>query len=248
MPGPVAPGSLAPGSQIPGPQGRVTLWGIEVFLAVAEEGAISAAARRLGVSPSAISQQLTGIELMCQVLSQQLEAKSRPTATRVAEVAQHVRDAIGHTRQLSRGLSPVVLESEGLTSALHELADHARTMFHVDCQFHCESPVRITDHAVATHLFRIAQEAVSNAIKHGRAKRIDIRLRNALGRTIVAVKDHGTGLPPDANRKGGMGLRIMQYRAGLIGGSLVVQRDPEGGTSVVCSIQNAGGETGDVSI
>ena len=181
-----------------------------------------------------LCQQLAGIELMSQVLEQKLVAKSKAKAARAAEIARHVRDAIGHTRLLARGLSPVTLESEGLMSALEELAADTGKMFQVACVFECESPVLVHDHAAATQLYRIAQEAVSNAIKHGKARRIVISLQWVGEQNVLAIKDDGVGLP-NFVPKTGMGLRIMQYRAGMIGGAAMVQRDLDGGTSVVCS-------------
>src|SRR3954471_7986992 len=99
---------------------------------------------------------------MSEILEQKLARKSKADAAAVAEIAKQVREAISQTRLLARGLSPVVLESEGLMSALEELADYTARMFRVRCEFHCETPVLIDDHGAATHLYRIAQEAISN--------------------------------------------------------------------------------------
>ena len=187
-----------------------------------------------------LGQQLTGIELMCQVLEQTLAAKSKAEARHAAEIAQCVREAIAQARGLARGLSPVAVESEGLMSALQELAATTEKMFQISCQFHCDPPVLVSHHAVAMHLFRIAQEAVSNAIKHGQAKRIAIGLRVANERTVLSVKDYGVGFPKKLTGKRGLGLHIMHYRTNLIGGSLVIEKNPEGGTTVTCSIQANG--------
>jgi len=192
--------------------------------------------RRIGQDlHDGLCQQLAGIELMSQVLEQKLAAKSKKEAARAAEISRHVRDAIGHTRLLARGLSPVTLESEGLMSALAELAANTGKMFPVACVFECDSPVLMYDHAAATQLYRIAQQAVSNAIKHGKARRIVISLRSVGEQNVLAIKDNGVGLP-HVVPKTGMGLRIMAYRAGMIGGATMVQRDLDGGTSVVCSV------------
>jgi len=193
--------------------------------------------RRIGQDlHDGLCQQLAAIELMNQVLEQKLAGRSKSDAARVREIAGYVRDAIGQTRSLARGLSPVTLESEGLRSALHELAANTEKMFGVACHLTGEPPLLMHDHAAATHLYRIAQEAVSNAIKHGRAKRIVITLREAGERFVLSIKDDGVGLAKAAAPGKGMGLRIMRYRAGMIGGSLMVERDLDGGTSVVCSV------------
>ncbi len=200
--------------------------------------------RRIGQDlHDGLGQHLAGTELMSQVLEEKLAAKKLETeAARAGEIAGHVREAISQARSLARGLSPVVLESEGLMSALQELAAGTEKMFRINCQFQCRPPVLIGDHAVATHLYRIAQEAVSNAIKHGKTKQVEIRLQAAGEKIILMVKDYGVGLPKILPEKRGMGLRIMQYRAGMIGGTLVVQRDLDGGTSVICSVQNKLGQ------
>lgn len=182
-----------------------------------------------------ICQELAGIEIMSQVLVEKLAAKSRTHAANAAEIGRLVREAITHTRDLARGLSPVVLESQGLMSALEELASGTEKIFRVQCQFRCPTPVPVHDNTVATHLYRIAQEAVSNAIKHGKASAIEIGLTRAPEYIRLSIKDDGIGVPDELPRGNGMGLRIMHYRAGMIGGSLVVQKDAGGGTSVVCT-------------
>jgi two-component system, LuxR family, sensor kinase FixL len=194
--------------------------------------------RRIGQDlHDGLGAHLTGIELMTRGLQQKLAGKSKREAERAGDIAAYVREAIAQTRSLARGLSPVVHEAEGLMSALQDLAFNTGKMFRITCQFDCDPPVLIADYSVATHLFRIAQEAVSNAVKHGKAKQVIIRLSVAGPKIVLMVKDNGLGLPKDLTQTKGMGLRIMDYRASLIGGSLAVQRDLDGGTSVVCSLQ-----------
>lgn len=193
--------------------------------------------RRIGQDlHDGLCQHLAGIELMSQVLEQKLNSRSKADAARAGEIARHVRDAIGQTRSLARGLSPVTLESEGLVSALRELAAGTEKMFGVVCQVGSAEEFETLAPAVSTHLYRIAQEAVSNAIKHGRASRILIRLEFSRGRTLLSVSDNGTGFRFPAPKSNGMGLRIMEYRAGMIGGALSITANPEGGATVQCSI------------
>src|SRR6185503_17562674 len=131
--------------------------------------------RRIGQDlHDGICQHLAGIEMMSQVLEQNLEKKSKAQAAQAEKIATHVRDVIAQTRSLARGLSPLVLESEGLMAALAELAANTEKLFRVKCQFECPTPVYLHDLLTATHLFRIAQEAVTNAVKHGKAKEIEI--------------------------------------------------------------------------
>jgi PAS domain S-box-containing protein len=186
-----------------------------------------------------LCQHLAGIELMSQVLEQKLAAKSKADAARVAEIAGHVREAMSQTRLLARGLFPVTLESEGLQSALEELAMNTEKIFGITCRLVCRGEIKISDLAAATHLYRIAQEAVSNAFKHGKAKEVTIELACGPERFSLCVKDNGVGFSRDAAKNQGMGLRIMQYRAGMLGGTLSVEPNSDGGTSVICLVPAA---------
>jgi signal transduction histidine kinase len=193
--------------------------------------------RRIGQDlHDGLCQQLAGIEFMSRALEQKIAPRSKTDARRVGEIAGHVRQAIRQTRLLALGLSPVTVESEGLMAALQELASNTEKVFQVGCRFECQAPVPVRDPAVATHLFRIAQEAVSNAIKHGRARQIVIRLAQQQKRLLLAVNDNGSGFPQIPPRQSGMGLRIMQSRAGMIGGTLALDNNPKGGGRVLCAV------------
>jgi len=200
--------------------------------------------RRIGQDlHDGLCQQLAGIEFMSQALGQKIAGRSKADAARVGEIAGHVREAIRQTRLLARGLSPVTLESEGVMPALQELAANTEKMFAVACRFECDPPVLVSNPVVATHLFRIAQEAVSNAIKHGKAGHILIRLTRRNGRAMLLVSDDGAGFSEADPKQEGMGLRIMQSRAGMIGGTLVMDNNPEGGARIVCAVAlDAGAE------
>jgi len=124
-------------------------------------------------------------------------------------------------------------------TALADLASRTKALFSIGCRLTCRQPVLIEDNITATHLYRIAQEAVTNAIKHGKPNRIEIGLARTPGRIILAVKDNGSGLPAKPRKKPGMGLRIMRYRAGVMGGSLAIQKTTGRGTTVVCSLQES---------
>lgn len=180
-----------------------------------------------------LCQQLTGVEFLSQALAGQLRQASGAQAERAREIAQMVRTAITHTRELAHGLSPMRLESLGLRGAMHELSERTKKLFGIHCRFICKKPVMSDDDAVNIHLYRIAQEAVGNAIKHGKSKRIDIELSRNENKMVLTVKDFGTGMPRKIRSKG-MGLRVMQYRAGVIGGTLQVEPNPEGGTIIIC--------------
>jgi len=129
------------------------------------------------------------------------------------------------------------LAGEGLPSALEELAKTTRDRFKIRCRFASKGPVAVESSVTATHLYRIAQEAVSNAVKHSRASSVAIRLRAPAGMLELSVTDDGEGLS-DAKRKEatGMGLHIMDYRARTIGGTLQVGPGRRGGTKVSCCV------------
>jgi len=183
-----------------------------------------------------LGQQLTGIEFMSQALSERLEATSHRHASDAAQIAELVREAVSHTRALARGLNPVVFEADGLMSALEQLAENTSRLYQIQCRFHCGKAVLVADNSVATHLYRIAQEAVQNAIRHGKPKLVEISLSQTRERVILAIFDNGKGIPKRLPKKRGMGLHVMHYRATLAGGSLVVLRSQNGGTEVVCTI------------
>ena len=184
-----------------------------------------------------LGQVLTGITFMSKVLEQKLVAKSLPEASDAAEIVELVNQAIVQVQNLAGGLCPVELEAEGLTSALGELASSLERMFGISCFFKCDKPIPIHDNTIARHFYYIAKEAISNAIKHGRAKHILVGLNAVDGGMTLTVKDNGSGFPKESQNKG-MGLRIMKYRAGTIGASLDVRRDAAGGTILICSLQN----------
>jgi two-component system sensor kinase FixL len=183
-----------------------------------------------------LCQQLAGIEFLSQTLARRLRDAARPEADALEEIATLIRSAVEYTRDLAHGMSPIQPAPDGLQSALEELAIRTARHFQIQVDFRCPHPVLIDDHAVASHLYRVAQEAISNGIKHGRAQRIEIGLVANNERIHLAIRDNGRGLPRVLPKKSGMGLRIMQYRAGMIGATLIVQREPTGGTTVGCSV------------
>ena len=195
--------------------------------------------RRIGQDlHDGLCQQLAGIELLSQVLEQKLASKSAPESARAAEIARHVRKAITHTRSLARGLSPVELEANGLMSALQELAANVEKMFKVECRFQCAHTIPVQNNAVATHVYRIAQEAINNAIKHAKPDKISVALKPSHGRVDLIVTDDGSGFSRESKPNKGMGLRIMRYRAGMIGASLEIRCANGQGTTVACSFKN----------
>jgi PAS domain S-box-containing protein len=191
--------------------------------------------RRIGQDlHDGLGQHLTGVAFMSKVLEQKLREKNLPETAEAAKIVALVNQAIDQTRELSHGLLPVLSDARGLMSALERLALQVENLFQVSCGFECDAPVLIQESDVATHLYHIAQEAVNNAIKHGRPRHISIRLAGG-SEPSLAVIDDGAGVPQNRAGAGqGMGLLIMGYRAKMIGGALEMRPGTKGGTVVEC--------------
>ena len=159
---------------------------------------------------------------MAKVHEAKLAEQKRSETEDAAKIVKLVNEAIHKTRELARGLLPVVSDSQGLMSALQLWAAEVEDLFGVSCRFECETPVLIHDDTMATHLYHIAQEAVNNAIKHGDPRKVLIRLTAEQGRGTLLIKDDGKGIAENPAKTQGMGLHIMNYRAGVIGGTLEV--------------------------
>ncbi len=183
-----------------------------------------------------LGQELTGIALMAGVLATQLESKDLPEAQTASEIVELVNQAIQHTRALVHGLCPVILENDGLMLSLEHLADTVATRYPVKCRFICHLPLQFTDHHVATHLYYIAHEAIHNAVRHGNPQSIDITLEQlADDKARMSISDDGSGISADSRDPDGRGMFIMNYRAGIISGSLKVEHGDKGGTAVQCT-------------
>jgi signal transduction histidine kinase len=183
-----------------------------------------------------LGQELTGIAFLSKVLEQRLTAVAPPEAAEARQIAELVNQTIKQTREMARGLSPVELDVDGLASALHQLAKRIEGRFGISCTVDWDRSVTISEHATATHLYRIAQEAVSNAIRHGDARHVVIRLAHTEREIALTVTDDGVGFPEGVAPSKGMGLHVMSYRARTVGGSLEVARAADGGTIVTCAI------------
>lgn len=192
--------------------------------------------RRIGQDlHDGLGQHLTGIAFMSKALEQKLADQSLSEAADAAKIVGLVNEGIRKTRNLARGLlQSVSSDSLGLVSALEHWAFEVEDLFRISCRFQSDPPVLIQDDAAVNHLFRIAQEAVHNAIKHGKAKNIRIGLseRNAHG--VLTIVDDGCGITDGDRGHEGMGLNIMRYRAGMIGGRLEIKRGGDRGTHVTC--------------
>jgi signal transduction histidine kinase len=185
-----------------------------------------------------LCQHLTGAALAGQVLEEKLTTRGLPEAADANKVVELVEEGIALSRGLAKGLHPIEMGAEGLMQALEELATTSSELFKVACRFECDSPVLIHAAAISGHLYRIAQEAVSNAIKHGKARNVIIQLEALENGIALTVKDDGVGLPDMLPRNAGMGLRIMAHRASMISAAFRARRDPLAGTVVSCVLRS----------
>ena len=183
-----------------------------------------------------LGQQLTGLACMAAALRDRLRAQLPGEAATAEMVARLANEATEQSRALARGLSPVQLEEHGLASALEDLSYQSQRLHNVECRFSLRGPLPEMDHIGAIHLYRIVQEAIHNAVRHGTAQRVRVGLFTRGGRHRLVVLDDGQGFDSaEASRSAGRGLRLMNYRANMFGGVLTVLSSLGLGTRVVCS-------------
>lgn len=182
-----------------------------------------------------LGQRLTAASLATNALIAAMRTENLALVSRAEDIGRQLRDAIAETRALSHGLAPVALADEGLMSALRALAA-GTSRNGVNCVFECPEPVQVPDIEIAGHIYRIAQEAVHNALKHAEPSEIRIGLERREGDLILEVDDDGEGFEAGQNGDG-IGLRGMQHRAQLIGGHLEIGSPPAGGTRIFCQVR-----------
>jgi signal transduction histidine kinase len=183
-----------------------------------------------------LGQHLTGTALAAQVLKEKLALRSASETVEAEKLVRYVEQGIDLTRNLARGFFSPELDADGLTVALQGLAENTTERFGIDCVFEGEESLRIHDSAVATQLYRIAQEAVANSIKHAAAQRITIRLAMSSSELSLAISDDGNGFPDKLPRSEGLGLQLMRHGASLAGASFEVRRNGQRGTIVMCKL------------
>lgn len=190
--------------------------------------------RRLGADlHDGLGQELTGIALMLRSLSRRAASAAFDASSTLDEIIALVNHAIESSRRMALGISPVTLERGGLLPALKTLVAWSRDSYGMDVRLRLSmrSPLLIGESAAA-HLYLIAQEAINNAVRHGKARSIVVRLRTSRVLVSLSVTDDGVGIADKAARGAGMGLKLMQYRSAMIGGVMRIKRLPQGGTRI----------------
>lgn len=197
--------------------------------------------RRIGQDlHDGLCQYLAALGYSAASLRADLQAAGCTTlALSAQDLAERLKESVTQTRDLARGLVPVQMDEAGLVSALEELTTSASRLLNIDCVLHCENGTLVADYAAATNLYRIAQEAINNAVKHGKANRVDLYLNSTTSTRDIdlIVEDNGVGIASDACHSTGLGLKIMRYRSRSIGGELHVGPRPAGGTAIHCAIR-----------
>ena len=194
-----------------------------------------------------LGQELTGIALMLRGLAGRLTAEYPPLLPEIESITRLVSNAIESSRALARGLSPVNLERGGLQDALEALTMHASELYSVPVVFtHRLTGNGSLNAELANHLYRIAQEAVRNAVAHGQARSIRLHLSLVRAKVRLSITDDGIGMPPEAMDATGMGLKIMCYRARILGGGVTFEPVEPSGTRVICECPLETGGTANV--
>lgn len=185
-----------------------------------------------------LGQLLTAVLFKNRYLERKLEKTCVSGAEELAEISDLIHEAKEQVSCLAKGLSPVEMDSQGLMSALESLAVCTKKMFGVPCRFLYEKPVSVNNKTAIMQLYRIAQEAVTNAVKHAHPAGVEISLTRRYGHLTMIITDDGRGIPAGNGQARGMGLKIMRHRAGIINGIFDVRPNPGGGTVVECVFQD----------
>ncbi len=193
--------------------------------------------RRIGQDlHDGLGQMLTGIGLITKNLASKLSSNRLPGSEDLEEIVSLIQEADQQARGLARGLVPVDLEANGLITALKQLTEEIERLFNIKCTFESTGTPLVYDNIRALHLYRIAQESISNAIKHGHSTRVSIYLTKNGNYIILRITDNGIGYENNTNKDQGMGVRIMHYRARILAGALNIRKTPRGGTIVSCTV------------
>jgi len=186
-----------------------------------------------------LAQQLSGISFLCKTLQCKLAGKSLPEEKDAAQILDFLKTAIEDTRRVSRGFYPVELGKLGLFPALEELAANKEKMYGIPCRWQFDHSIEVTDETVAKHVYRMAQGAILNAVKHGKPSQVNLSIKRVRGDVVLTIEDDGIGI--DKNKSTAqMEIRIMEYRAKMIGAAFSIGNPDKGGTRVTFTFRLEG--------
>ena len=180
-----------------------------------------------------LGQILTGIAFQAKVIERKLEKTMPGEAAYMAEITSHINDATNEARLLAKDLRSIGTEGESLRAALTDLSAHTEAKYNLRCSTCCNEEIFLNDKTAVTHLYRIAQEAITNAVQHGNPGNIEISLSGNREQLVMKIEDDGSGFQR-TGRHSGRGIEIMHYRAKSIGASLDIQSEINAGTVVTC--------------
>ncbi len=183
-----------------------------------------------------IGQDMTGISYLFRVLSGKLEKGEFPEKEEISRLSEIIDNTKENIRLISKGLCPVNMRSDGIQFALAELCSNMEAIYDISCSFDFDEKISIKDNSVATHIFYIVLESMSNAVKHGASENISVSLKKSGDYIEITVRDDGKGFTNDEESGGGIGLALMKYRADIIGGILNVSNNEPSGVLVSCRI------------
>lgn len=183
-----------------------------------------------------LCQHLVGISMIGNLLYAELARLGIKQAHDAKQITEMIRNAVDHARILAKGLSPLNIEHGGLMAGLETLAANTERIFRIPCRFECSAPIHIEDMEIATHLYRISQEALHNAVKHSKGTLVIVRMEADQENLTITIRDNGVGFPEVRKTSGinGLGMHTMYYRARVIGASLDISKNTKGGTDVIC--------------
>lgn len=182
-----------------------------------------------------LGQKLTGAVYVSRALASRMAAHDEESRAQAAQINEILKDAVAQVRRMARGLSPVELGQEGLSGALQRLAEETSRIYNINCVFHHAGESFEPPRKSAHHMYAIALEGVNNAMRHGKATEVVLELSRHGDRGALMIEDNGRGFDPATTTSSGMGLRIMEHRASMMGGQLTVQRNAGGGTNIACT-------------
>jgi two-component system, LuxR family, sensor kinase FixL len=185
-----------------------------------------------------LCQELTAILVFAKGLTQKIEKNKSLEIAELNTISRMILEATDQAREAARGLYPGELEGTSLMNSFEELASRTQSLPRIVCRFHCPKPILIDDNNVATHLYRIAQEGVSNAIKHGKAQSIIVSLTEEKGHISLVIKDNGIGFRPGVLESKGIGLHIMKYRAHMMDAAFYIEANRPHGVILKCILKS----------